>query len=176
MGFGSAATAARVGRLAAIAQCLPTARAHLSQILPDTPEHVLLEAVPLAGVDDTLSWLRDEYGIELAATGDIATGQEPRFNPHQPFQPVLGLQGLLLRAIAEKQRPISLELYADAERTQRGLARAARRRDPACALVARQRAAAHLRHQVRLRAAAGQGVGGWRGRQRRVQLEFLNPS
>ena len=121
----------------------------------------MLEAVPIAGVDDTSRWLREECGIELAATGDIATGQEPRFNPHQPFQPVLGLQGLLSRAIAEKQRAALLDMHADAERIQRRLARAARRRDPAGALVARQRAAAHLRHQVRLRAAAGKGAGGW---------------
>ena len=52
--FGSAELPARLGRLAALGQCLPTARHHLRAILADASEEDILNAVPLQGAQGNL--------------------------------------------------------------------------------------------------------------------------
>jgi len=137
--------AARVGRIAAIAQCLPTARAHLRAILPHESEEEILRAVPLEGVQHALGWLRERYGVELTVQGRVAVAKEPRWDPAQSFQPLRGVSGVVARAVAGAERAALLEAH------QVGAA---------CG----QRTAvteAHARHAVRLRSAAGQGVHEW---------------
>ncbi len=161
MGFGSAALAARVGRLAAVAQCLPTARAHLQMVLPEASQEEILEAIGLEGVCDTLQWLREEHNIEIAAGGEIATGSEPRFDPRAHFEPIRGLQGRLTRAIFQGQKEALLARHEEAEKQERARAAALRRRKPGDAKSALRRALAHLRTRVRLRSAAGGIAGTW---------------
>ena len=77
MGLGSVMAAARIGRVACLAQCLPTAREHIRQILPDVDEERLLRAIPLQGALAELENL-EQQGIVLAWDGSLATGAEPR--------------------------------------------------------------------------------------------------
>ena len=161
LGFGSATLTARLGRLAAVAQCLPTAREHLKRILPHRSDDEIREAISLSGVDETLQWLRDEYDIEISASGAIAAGSEPRFDPHQEFQPIRGIMGIVTRAVCEKQREHILQRHGDNERLERDIASRVRRSNPSAAQEARSRAAAHLRHCARLRSTAGEGAGAW---------------
>ena len=58
MAFGSSEIAARIGRLTAFGQCLPTARRHLRTILPDATDAEILGAVPLQGAEPAMQWLR----------------------------------------------------------------------------------------------------------------------
>eukprot|EP00973_Karenia_brevis_P086635 12013817-Karenia_brevis.AAC.1 len=86
MGMGSAVVGARVGRIACLLQCLPTARKHLRKIFPYATEEQILHAVPLDGAEAELESLRAE-GIELAVSGTVACGNEPRINLCESFKP-----------------------------------------------------------------------------------------
>ena len=103
LGLGSAAAGAKVGRIACVAQCLPTARSHLRMFLPDITEEVLLQLVPLEQVKIALEELREE-GIELTATGAVAMGMEPRLNVEQHFQPIRGIVGLVVKHMFVAER------------------------------------------------------------------------
>ena len=128
----SSAVAVSCGRLACLAQLLPTARAHLRRIFPDVSEEMLLAAVPLQGASDTIQAL-EARGIALAAGGGIARGSEPRLDITKPFQPVPGLMGTITRAIACQDREATLNAL---------------------------RSKGHLRSVARLRSAVG-GAGVW---------------
>ena len=104
MGCASALIAAKVGQVACLAQCLPTAREHLRRIHPDASEEDILGASPLDGAIRELQALRDECGMEVNMEGEIATGAEPRLDLKRPFIPMRGLTGMLTRRIYELDR------------------------------------------------------------------------
>ena len=104
MGCSSAAVAARIGRIACLAQCLPTARDHLRRILPEASEAEILNAVPLDGACAEMQALKEEYGIEISQDGNIASGAEPRLDLRQRFRPLRGLMGLLSREVYVRER------------------------------------------------------------------------
>jgi len=103
LGLGSVADAALAGRIACLAQCLPTARAHLRRILPEVDEADILSAIPLQGAADKLDGLK-AVGIELTVFGTVAVGAEPRLNLYADCQPVRGLLGVVCRALATAER------------------------------------------------------------------------
>ena len=144
-GFGSATLSARLGRVAAVAQCLPTARVHLRRILPEASEDEIRAAVPLAGVKESLDWLKNKYGIELSVNGNLASAKEPRWDPAADFQPLRGVCGLLTRAIQTKDHDAVVAAHAAGSRTR-----------PTSA-----EQEAHTRHACRLRSSAGVGVHEW---------------
>ena len=78
-------------------------------------DNEIRETKSLSGVDETLQWLRDEYEIDTFASGAIATGSEPRFDPHEDFQPIRGIMGIVTRAVFEKQRERILRQHGDNE-------------------------------------------------------------
>ena len=129
MAFGSAELSARVARLAALGQCLPTARRHLRAILPEATEDEILGAVPLSGADDMLRWLREKWGIEISATGTIAREREPRWDLRTDFAPLKGLTGTLTRAIQTRQFEDACERHAAAAARTATAARTAGRAD-----------------------------------------------
>ena len=104
MGFFCAALSAYLGRLAAVVQCLPIAHEHLRWILPGATDATVAEAYSLHGVDETLVYFKSVYDIEIAASGEIAMGSEPRFGPYAEFQPLRCLMGIVTRAVSLKQR------------------------------------------------------------------------
>ena len=110
-----------------------------------------MHAIPLEGVEETLKWLKESLGVEVSASGGIAKEREPRWNIHEDFKPMRGLVSALMRTLQEKQQA------EDAE----GRAAAIGRMNPAEALALSGKAAAHQRHQVRIRSAAGVGVHDW---------------
>ena len=160
MAFGSAVVAARVARLAAVAQCLPTTRQHLAAILPDAVDEIV-GAVRLDGVREALQWLRDTYGIEVGVSGVLARDKEPRWDPGRHFQSIRSLGSTLMRAIQGKQRSARLAAHAEAEGKAVEEAKHAQRTNQAAAAAARAEASAHQRHQVRLRSVAGEGAHEW---------------
>ena len=103
MGMGSVSDAAIGGRVACLAQCLPTARAHLRRILPETAEADILAAIPLQGAQEQLELLKAR-GIEVTIYGTIAGGAEPRLNLCEDFQPVRGVLGVIVKALATANR------------------------------------------------------------------------
>ena len=158
MGFGSATLAAKIGRLAALAQCLPTARQHLRTIAPEASEQEILAAVPLAEAQATLEWLKAEYDIEISAGGNIAADREPRLRLHADFKPVTGPMGKLTQAVFKHERAKMLEQHAQAEAQAKEAARRVKRTNPEAAKQLECKAASHQRHLVRLRSVAGEGV------------------
>ena len=123
LGLGCVADAARAGRIACLAQCLPTARAHLRRILPEVDKASILSAISLQGAADELDSLK-AAGIELTVYGTVAVGAEPRLNLYADFQPVRGVLGVVCRALATAERA-SLVAIAGATTTD------AERRDAA---------------------------------------------
>ena len=103
MAMGSPALAAKCGRIACLAQCLPVARAHLKRTFPDVEEDAILQAVSLEEVNTQIQHLKDA-GIELSAAGKIAIGSEPRLDLSQQFAPVRGVMGEVVRALFEVER------------------------------------------------------------------------
>ena len=83
-------------------------------ILPDATDPEILAAVPLAGAEDTLSWLKSTYNFEISAAGTIAREQEPRWDIRADFRPSKGLTGLLTNEIQKKQRDDALARHAAA--------------------------------------------------------------
>ena len=140
---------------------MPTARRHLKAILPEASEEDILSAVPLQGAKETLEWLSSQYGIAVNAAGTIAKEHEPKWNLDEDFKPMRGLTGLLTRAVQEKQYADLVRRHAAAAATEEEQAHGLRREAPADAQEHRARAAAHLRHAVRLRSAAGAGIHDW---------------
>ena len=161
MGFGAASVTALIGRVATLAQCLPTARQHLRNLFPTDSEMAILEAIPLGGADTALEHLQKEYGIEVAATGEVAVEKEPRLNLHGDFGPIRGVTGKITRAIYEKQRMRLLAELEVQETVARDAARRLRRSHPDEASRARQAALGFQRSRVRLRATAGAGCFDW---------------
>ena len=161
MGLGSAAVAAKIGRVAALAQCLPTARAHLRNIFPDASEDDILSAVPLQGALEALRELKEEHGIEIAADGTLATGREPRLNLEKPFQPIRGLTGKIVQELFRKQREATLRGHAEGHQSRIADAVSQAAIDPAESARSSGVAQAHLRHSIRLRSVAGHGGGAW---------------
>ena len=161
MAYGAAELSARIGRIAAFAQCLPVARQHLRAILPTAAGEQIMDAIPLAGAESMLEWLRDTGGIEIGASGQIAREREPRWDIRSDFQPIKGLMGLLTREIQRKQRIDVLERHTAEAKRAEGMASAKRRADPASAQEMREKAAGHYRTCTRLRSAAGDGVDDW---------------
>ncbi len=84
-------------------QCLPTARAHLRKILPDSSEEDILGAVDLSGAEAELASLKAQ-GIEVTVYGTIAEGTEPRINLRGNFEAVRGVMGVVARSLAEQER------------------------------------------------------------------------
>ena len=103
MGMGSVRSTARAGRIACLMQCLPTARKHLRQILPDAGDQDILDAVDLSGAEAELASLRAQ-GIEVALFGTIAEGAEARINLREEFEPVRGVMGVIAQAPATQER------------------------------------------------------------------------
>eukprot|EP00973_Karenia_brevis_P046196 6403532-Karenia_brevis.AAC.1 len=83
MGVGSAEVHALIGRVAALAQCLPTARDHLRRLFPEASEEEILAAVPLQEAQQALDDLRENWGIEVDVDGNLATGREARLDLRQ---------------------------------------------------------------------------------------------
>ena len=161
MACGSAELSALLGRLATLAQCLPTARKHLRAILLDASEDEILNAVPLESAERALSWLKEEYQIEVSAAGTVAKEREPRLNLKSDFRPMRGLMGTLTRAVQEAQRDRMLSRNAGAAEEAAMRANALSRRRPEEASRFRCESAAFVRHNVRLRSAAGDGKHSW---------------
>ena len=161
MGLGSAVLAARLGRLTALAQCLPTARQHLRAILPDASEEEILNAVPLQEAQGTLHLLDREYGITISASGGIARRSEPTLNLQDDFKIIRGLMGTLTRAIHEREQSTTIAGHVMAEAEASQAATSLRRTDPPASRLNASKALAHQRHRVRLRSCAGTGVHGW---------------
>ena len=144
-----------------MAQCLPSARQHLRTILHEATEQEIRRAAPLTEAQSTLDWLKDEHGIEIIADGGIARGREPRLNLADDFPAVTGLMGKITREVFEKERDDLLRRHAAAKAETAEMANRLKRADPVAAKVAESKAAAHQRHLVRLRSAAGDGLHGW---------------
>ena len=103
MAMGSPALAAKCGRIACLAQCLPVAREHLKRMFPDTEDDAILQAVSLDGVKAQLQDLNN-MGIELSAAGKIAVGNEPRLDLSTQFAPARGVMGEIVRSLFEVER------------------------------------------------------------------------
>ena len=130
-------------------------------ILPDADEESILKAVPLAEAESSLQWLRDEYGIEVAAGGGVARDREPRLCLLDDFKPVKGLMGTLTREVQRREREKVIARHTAAEVEARKSATLVWRRYPGFAKHMAARAAAHQRHVVRLRSSSGVGVHEW---------------
>ncbi|CAK0840857.1 unnamed protein product, partial [Prorocentrum cordatum] len=131
MGFGSATLGARLGRLAALGQCLPVARQHLRALLPDAAEEDILNAIPLDGAERMLDWLKETHGIELSVSGTIARESEPRWNLRARFDPIRGLYSTVSKVAQEAQRADMLARHSAAEQASQREGANAARRDPA---------------------------------------------
>ena len=101
--MGSPTLAAKCGRIACIAQCLPVARAHLRKMFPEVDDESILAAVSLEDVQLTLQEFARE-GIELNTSGRLASGSEPRLNLMRDFQPVRGVMGELMGTLFVQER------------------------------------------------------------------------
>ena len=174
MAFGSAEKAARVGRIATIAQCLPAARQHLRKILPDEDEAAILEAIPLGGVQQQLKWLKETWAIEIGVTGDVAKEKEPRWNPSANFEPHLGLMGKLMQAMQSKERTAYLTAHSKRKQEAAKQAQNYRHEFGTEADKWRAEAEAHCRSIVRLNSAGGQGVHEWVSQCPSTALTSLN--
>lgn len=114
-GLGSAALAAMCGRVACLAQLLPTARSHLKRIFPDLSEAELLAAVPLDGAVFAMDTLKAR-GIELTVTGGLARGAEPRLDLREHFAPVAGIMGTVVNELTRMQHETTLADLAGKDR------------------------------------------------------------
>ena len=79
----------------------------------------------------------------------------------EDFKAITGLMGKLTRAVFEKERDKIIAAHTRAELEARQAAIQLTRFDPEAAKEAESKAAAHLRHLVRLRSTAGHGVHAW---------------
>ena len=77
--------------------------AHCTQMFAEDVPEVILNAVPLDGAEAELQHLRSE-GLEFTAYGTMAVGVEPRINLRESFEPARGVMGILVRALARKER------------------------------------------------------------------------
>ena len=161
MGFGSAAMAARVGRIASIAQCLPTAREHLKKILPEAPENDIYNAIPLEEVEEQLKWLKEKWGIEVGVSGDLAKEKEPRWEPRKHFQAMSKLTSVLMKELQRKERVAYIQGHRARKDKARKEAASLRNEQGTRADEYRREAEAHTRHIVRLQSASGKGVHEW---------------
>ena len=66
-------------------------------------EETILNAVPHDGAEAELESLKAE-GIEVSSHGALAEGVEPRVNLRERFEPVRGVMGVLVRALAQRER------------------------------------------------------------------------
>ena len=129
-GFGYAEVSGKVARLAALAQCLPTAGAHLRAIFLEATDAGIFEAIPLEDADTAIAELKHSYGLEMAVDGAIAVAREARLNLHTAFQPIWGLTGRLTKAILERKVAEEFASLKCVEETDRANAQRLRRRDP----------------------------------------------
>ena len=104
-----------------MAQLLPTARDHLRRIFLQVSEVQLLSAVPLRGALVAVEVL-GRRGIELSASGGLATGSEPRLDLTKRFTSIAGVMRTITKELARQDREATL-----AELTEKGWLRSAAR-------------------------------------------------
>ena len=76
MNFGSAALSARLGRLSALAQCLPTTQQHPRVALPHANKSNNLNAIVLDEGNALIEWLRGNHGIATSFCSETARDRQ----------------------------------------------------------------------------------------------------